>query len=193
MTLMQLVYSFVMAAIMIIIAMMNILALWKIFKKANKPGWFSIIPFYNIFTLFEIIGMSPWWLLILFSIYFFRPFLFTFFYTLNLIPILLVSSSLLILIIVWYIMICMCINLCRCFSKDDAFLIGLVFMPYIFLMILAFGEDTYKGPNPINDFVFNQKNKVPTIKHCLKCGKKAPNNSMNFCTNCGNPLLKENN
>ena len=28
--------------------------LWKIFKKAGKPGWYGIIPFYNMFALANI-------------------------------------------------------------------------------------------------------------------------------------------
>lgn len=29
------------------IAIISIVALWRIFKKAGKPGWASIIPIYN--------------------------------------------------------------------------------------------------------------------------------------------------
>lgn len=189
----ELIFSFITAAITIIMTMVSVLALWKLFEKANKPGWVSLIPFYNTFILFEIIGMNPWWLLILFIIYFFEHFIFAFIYTLKFIPILFVSFSLLIMIIVWYIVICICINLCRSFNKDNAFLIGLIFMPYIFFMILAFGKDTYKGANPINDIIFQSEKKIPMIKYCLKCGKKIPDNSMKFCTNCGNSLLKNSN
>lgn len=37
---------------------------WKIFKKANRPGWHSIIPIYNFWALFEIVGMKGWLALI---------------------------------------------------------------------------------------------------------------------------------
>ena len=43
-----------------------IVALWKIFEKAGEPGWASIIPLYNTFTLFKIAGMNPWLFLLLF-------------------------------------------------------------------------------------------------------------------------------
>ena len=33
---------------------------WKVFKKANRPGWHSIIPIYNFWALFEIVGMKGW-------------------------------------------------------------------------------------------------------------------------------------
>ena len=38
---------------------------WKIFTKAGKPGWASIIPFYNLYVLFEIAGMNGWLFLLL--------------------------------------------------------------------------------------------------------------------------------
>lgn len=188
----ELIFSFVVAAITIIITMISILALWKIFKKANKPGWFALVPFYNAFVLFEIIGMSPLWLLVLFVIYFFDYFLPLFIPTFFFVPFLFLPF-LFSVVIVWYIIICTMINLGRSFHKDSAFLIGSIFIPYIFFMILAFGKDTYEGPNPINDFIFKPKNKTLTIKYCLKCGKKVPDNSMKFCINCGNSLLENSN
>ena len=33
-----------------------IISEWKIFEKNNKPGWYSLIPFLNMWTLFEIVG-----------------------------------------------------------------------------------------------------------------------------------------
>lgn len=188
----ELIFSFSFAAITIIITMISVLALWKIFKKANQPGWFSLIPFYNAFVLFEIIGMSPWWLLVLFVIYFFQYFLLFLIHTFFFVPYLFLTF-IFSMIIIWYIIICACINLCRSFHKDDAFTIGLIFFPYIFFLTLAFGKDIYIGPSPINDFIFKSKNKTTIIKYCLGCGKKVPDNSMRFCTNCGNPLLKEKN
>ncbi|MGV8907614.1 MAG: DUF5684 domain-containing protein [Propionicimonas sp.] len=47
------------------IAVLMIIALWKIFQKAAQPGWASIIPFYNTFVLFRIAGLNPWLFLLL--------------------------------------------------------------------------------------------------------------------------------
>ncbi len=33
-----------------------ITSVWKIFVKAGRPGWASIIPFYNTITMVEIAG-----------------------------------------------------------------------------------------------------------------------------------------
>ena len=53
---------------------------WKMFKKAGESGWKAIIPIYNIYTQCKIIGVSPWWLLVIIICYlissFFIPFKF---------------------------------------------------------------------------------------------------------------------
>jgi len=49
------------------IVILLIVSLWKIYLKANKPGWACLIPIYNIIVLLEIIG-KPWWWLLLFLI-----------------------------------------------------------------------------------------------------------------------------
>lgn len=41
-----------------------IVAGWKVFTKAGKPGWASIIPIYNFWVFFEIAGRPGWWCLI---------------------------------------------------------------------------------------------------------------------------------
>src|ERR1700753_1328417 len=46
----------------IIISVVMIIAYWKIYEKAGKPGWAAIIPIYNIIVLLEIIGKPIWWI-----------------------------------------------------------------------------------------------------------------------------------
>ncbi|MDD4706549.1 MAG: DUF5684 domain-containing protein, partial [Bacilli bacterium] len=41
-----------------------IIGFMKVFKKCNKPSWHAIIPIYNMWVLFEIVGISPWLCLI---------------------------------------------------------------------------------------------------------------------------------
>ena len=50
--------------ISLILGIIAIVAMWKIFKKAGKPGWASIIPIYNSVVMFQICGMNPWLLLL---------------------------------------------------------------------------------------------------------------------------------
>lgn len=92
-----------------------IVSLWKIFTKASEPGWAAIVPIYNFIVLLKVAG-KPWWWIFLF-----------------LIPIV----NFIISIIVY-------IDLGKNFGKGTGFGIGLAFLPFIFLPILAFGSATYQ-------------------------------------------------
>ena len=41
-----------------------IATMWKIFTKAGKPGWASIIPIYNIIVWCQIVGRPAWWVIL---------------------------------------------------------------------------------------------------------------------------------
>ncbi len=103
--------------IYLLIIVLIIAALWKIFTKAGKPGWASIIPIYNIIVLLEIVGKPVWWLLM-----FLIPFV-------NFIFAIWVTNL-----------------LAKSFGKTEAFTVGLVLLPFIFYPILGFGDAQYKGP-----------------------------------------------
>ena len=49
------------AGIAIMFAVLQIIAAWKIFEKAGEKGWKSLIPFYNIYIFFKILGIKEWW------------------------------------------------------------------------------------------------------------------------------------
>jgi len=106
------VYMFVVS----VVAILSIIALWKIFTKAGKPGWASIIPIYNYVVLFEIIGRPGWWVLLLF------------------IP----------LVNVVILVIAM-LDLAKSYGKSSGFAIGLILLSTIFMLILGFDSSTYKG------------------------------------------------
>ena len=99
------------------IALFMIVALWKVFTKAGRPGWASLIPFYNVYVLIKIAGRPGWWFFLLLI-----PFV-------NLI-----------------IIIILCIDIAKNFGKGVGFAIGLVFLPFIFYPILGFGSAQYQGP-----------------------------------------------
>jgi hypothetical protein len=42
-----------------------VIASWKIYEKADQPGWAAIIPIYNIYVLLKIVGKPVWWLILL--------------------------------------------------------------------------------------------------------------------------------
>jgi len=98
-------------------AVLLIAAQWKIFEKAEQPGWACIIPIYNTIILLRIVGKPWWWLLLM------------------LIPLLNI------ILVIW-----MTNLLSKSFGKDEGFTVGLIFLSFIFYPILGFGSAKYLGP-----------------------------------------------
>jgi hypothetical protein len=94
-----------------------LIAMWKVFTKAGKPGWAVLIPFYNLYVLLEIVGRPGWWLLMF------------------LIPIV----NVIFLVTVNF-------DLAKSFGKGTGFGLGLIFLTPIFILILGFGSAQYIGP-----------------------------------------------
>jgi len=101
----------------LVIAVISIVAMWRIFEKANQPGWAVLVPIYNTYVLLEIVGRPTWWLLLLF------------------VP----GANFVISIILTF-------DLAASFGKDTGFGFGLLFLSFIFTLILAFGDAQYIGP-----------------------------------------------
>jgi hypothetical protein len=49
----------------LVLAIVTLVALWKVFTKAGERGWASIVPFYNTYVEFRIAGYNPWLFLLL--------------------------------------------------------------------------------------------------------------------------------
>jgi hypothetical protein len=95
-----------------------IASLWTIFTKAGEPGWAAIIPIYNIIVLLKIVGRPIWWLVLM------------------LIP-----------FVNFIIGILVMIDLAKSFGQGAGFGVGMVFLPFIFAPMLAFGDSRYSGPS----------------------------------------------
>lgn len=107
---------------------------WKMFTKAGKPGWASIIPIYNIIVLFEIIGYKWYYIFLLF---------------LGVIPV--IGQIALILFVISY-----SIKLAKSFGQGVGFGIGLLLVNPVFVAIIAFSKDiNYVGPSVNGDIDFN--------------------------------------
>ena len=107
----------------IIVSILLIIAMWKIFTKANQPGWAAIIPVYNSIVLFKVAGLNP--LLVLVFLAGLIPFIGYF--------------------IILGLMIYLYINLAKSFGKSTGFTVGLVLLPVVFLSILAFDSSKHIG------------------------------------------------
>ena len=93
----------------------GIIGMWKMFEKAGRPGWKSLIPIYNFYVLTEISGQNGWLFLLI------------------LIPG--VGA------LIWSIMVS--IKLAPAFGKSTGFAVGLILLPFIFYLILGFDKDQY--------------------------------------------------
>jgi hypothetical protein len=104
--------------VMVALLVLMIASMWTIFTKAGQPGWAAIIPIYNIVVFMEIIR-KPWWWLFLWMI----PYI-----------------GIIWTIWGWNLMV-------KSFGKEEGFTIGVIFLGFIFIPILAFGDSQYIGPS----------------------------------------------
>lgn len=107
----------------IVMTVLLIIAWWKIFTKAGEKGWKSLIPIYNLVVFFKIIGINPWWILL--GLTAIIPF---------------VGIIALIVLEVWS-----SIRTAKVFGKGTGTILGLIFFPNIFTLVLAFGSAEYQG------------------------------------------------
>lgn len=98
----------------LLFVLLPLICWWIIFQKAGLPGWAIIIPIYNAITMLKT-GGKPWWWIFLFMI-----------------P-----------VVNCIFMVLMMMGIASKFGKGTGFAIGLVFLPFIFSPLLAFGDATY--------------------------------------------------
>jgi hypothetical protein len=102
--------------IAIAIAVVGLVAMWKVFTKAGKPGWAVLVPVYNLIVMLEIAGKPLWWIILFF-----------------------VPVANVVVAFLTYL------GVAHRFGKGTGFGIGLVLLPLIFFPILAFGDARYLG------------------------------------------------
>lgn len=111
-------FSLIMMLCWLVLLILIIAGVWKIFTKANKPGWASIVPIYNVIVLLEIVGRPVWWVIL-----FFIPFV-----------------NFVIAMIVY-------LDLAKSFGKGSGYAVGLLLLPIVFMPMLGFGDARYQGPS----------------------------------------------
>lgn len=138
------------AVISVVLTVLMIIAWWKIFNKAGEKGWKAIIPFYGSYTMYKVSWKtSVWWIMLAVSI------------VCGIGASMLSSSttaspSVIGLILYWaaaialfVIQIIFCVKLAKSFGKGGGFAVGLIFLNIIFVLILAFGNAQYIGPEGV--------------------------------------------
>lgn len=104
--------------VFILLLIFEVAAMWRIFQKAGRPGWASIVPIYNTYVLFKIVGRSGWWVLL-----YLIPFV-------NLV-----------------VTIVLCYDLAKSFGKGLGYTLGLLVFSFVFFPMLGFGSARYLGPS----------------------------------------------
>jgi hypothetical protein len=92
-----------------------LVGMWKVFVKANKPGWAALVPIYNLLVLAEVGGKPSWWAILLF------------------VPLV----NLIVFVVI-------CMGVAKNFGKNELYGIGLALLGFIFFPLLGFGNARYR-------------------------------------------------
>ena len=106
------------ALIGVILLVITVIVYWTIFEKAGKPGWAALVPIYQFIVFMDIVGRPRWWWILLF------------------VPLVNIIISLI-----------LSFDLARVFGKGTGFAIGLIVLQPLFVLILAFDDSRYIGPD----------------------------------------------
>lgn len=161
------------------VSIVMIIAQWKIFTKAGKPGWAAIVPFYNNWVMVEVSGLPGWYFALLF------------------LPVANIVATFMIYI-----------EVAKKFGKSTGFGVASVFFPFVCLPILGFGKSSYQGFGPVQyqqpvqpqmmnqpqmqqqpmyQQPMNQPVQPAAQKSCPSCFAPMASDAQ-FCGNCGNKL-----
>ena len=110
--------------LIIALAVLTLVAKWKVFKKANVDGWEALIPIHSDIVEMQLGGMKTYW------------------YFLNLIAICGIGP---LVVLFWK-----SILLAKAFGKGAGFGVLLALFPFVCYPILAFGSAQYVGPQNNN-------------------------------------------
>lgn len=100
--------------IVLLLLLIMVEAQWKVYTKAGKEGWASLVPVYNIIILLEIVQKPIWWLFML------------------IIPGVNIIFA-----------VRMVNSLAKRFGKGDGFTAGLIFLPFVFYPLLGMSDAEY--------------------------------------------------
>lgn len=164
--------------VLFIIYLLTAVGQWKLFKKAGKPGWAALVPVYNTYVLCQIVGVSPWWILVTFIAGVIA----------GMVPML----SFIMTITSVYFGVLIAVSVARSFGKNDGYAIGIYFLGFIFYLILGFDDSKYLGPKPMSDIIFKNNNtshfSMGTSSSNMNSTSNTIDSETKFCTGCGSPI-----
>jgi hypothetical protein len=114
--------------LLLAVVFLCVVPMWKIYTKAEQPGWAVLVPIYSIIVLLQIVRKPLWWIVMFF------------------IPV----ANLVFLIMTYH-------ELSKAFGKDIGTTLGLLFLPIIFVPILGYGDAKYQWPTVMEVEVIERK------------------------------------
>ena len=178
-----------------IISIVTLIANWKYFKKAGKPGWACLIPYYVNYVNCQIGGTKTLWFIITVvgslvgygsaTIINSTEEVTALSAIIGLLSAACSIMSLVALIIIMH-------NVFKSFGYGGGMTVLFVFVPIIPIWILGFGKCTYLGEMGTGNVPVAPPGAAPTAanappemsKVCPNCGH-AVQPGESFCTNCG--------
>lgn len=195
---MALVFAIIFMIIGLGLLIVYLVGRWKLYEKAGREGWKSIIPFYNDWVYVEMAGLNWWYFLLLIanslSVW------------VNVNDDVSVGTGLFSLITLIGSFFCN-YNISKKLHKDTVFAILMTIAPFIVIPIIGFsGKYTWDDSvtvsvnGPIDDYNNNKNNnnssnvnndtkddKDKNYKYCSHCGAKVEDGNK-YCSKCGKEI-----
>ena len=130
-----------------VLGIFYIICYWKIFTKAGMPGWAILVPIYNAYIYTKILKRPSWWLVLYFVPNLISLVLSTVINSMPDMIFLLLAVSIILYIAIIVLSIIDTVKLAHVFGQDSGFAVGLIFLGFIFIPILAFGSAEYEKSN----------------------------------------------
>lgn len=131
----------VLCMIMLIVYVVYVIGMWKVFTKAGEEGWKAIIPIYNMYIMYKISWKtSMFWITLALAV------VAGIFNALVTVGAFFAVLSSLVSIAIIVISIIQLYKLSKAYGYGAGFTVGLIFLPFIFVLILGFGSAEYIGP-----------------------------------------------
>lgn len=151
----------------LIVSILMIVAIWKIFEKAGESGWKSLIPFYNDYILCKIANCKN---------LFFARLIANIVMMITMVPMMILFLGiamfgseaslagigigflmalvifLLSILVSFVLSIFININLAKAFGLSGGFAVGLILLPVIFYLIMAFSSNIQYNGYQENDY-----------------------------------------
>ncbi len=131
--------TYISLIVLLVLAVIYIIAMWKVFEKANIAGWKSIIPAYNQYNVFKLCWNTTYfwiWLVAIIASSVLS----------NIDNTVALVIALIAVIVASVISIIQSHKLSKAFGYGIIMTLVLIFFNFIGALILGFGSAKYQGP-----------------------------------------------